>query len=430
MNKIKVSIAIPAYNEIRFIEATLRSVVNEADEIIIGDNCSTDGTSEIIAEYAKKYPHIKHFRHKENIGSVKNFSFVLKQCTGEFIRFIGAHDLISKNSTKSMLKVFEEHPDAVMVYSKNCVRIDGNQNFLSYSLNYDITLDGEIDRLFLCTNKQAIFHVGTFYGLWPRNTIEKTKKFWCFEKSFTDYGIYLAAISLGKAYCDNESTFYDTYSHDDKTLEHVSKRYQNAFNLSVYSWVFATLVECYSVLKSVCKNNEFSFNICLNRLLSSFSYAINMSKLKKELHKKEFIREDKKAIANELLKKISEHKFAKEPNNNNNVDLINYYKQSIPNGNKIKKHIIFGAGMFGRKLSLKFNEWKVDLDYFCDNNDSYNSLEINGIKCLSFKELKKFSAEAVIFVAIKDGNQVYEQLRKHNFKFIFPREMMEFLIFR
>jgi len=419
MNEITVSIAMPAYNEIRFIEDTLRSVVNEADEIIIGDNCSTDGTSEIIAEYTKKYPHIKHFRHKENIGSVKNFSFILEQCTGEYIRFIGAHDLISKNSTKSMLKVFEEHPDAVLVYSKNCLHIDCNQNPKLYSLNYDITCDKVFDRLFLCTTFQ-IYNFATFYAMWPRNTIEKTKKFWCFEKSFTDCGIYFAALSIGKAYCDNESTFYARDHHDDKTEGDTSKRYQNAFNLSVYAWRFANLLECYSVLEAVRKENEFYCDNFLNRLLHAFMFCrkFDISELKKELQEKNVIREDKKAIANDLLKKISEYKFVEEPNLHAN--LIDYYKQSIPDGYKIKKHIIFGAGDFGRKLSEKFKGWEIDLDYLCDNNLEICNTKIRKTECISFDELKKYADEALIFVSPKNADEIYEQLERNGFKFVFP----------
>jgi len=479
MNKIKVSIAMPAYNEIRFIEATLRSVVNEADEIIIGDNCSTDGTSEIIAEYAKKYPHIKHFRHKENMGSLKNFTFVLEQCTGEYIRFVGAHDLISENSTKSMLKVFDEHPDAVLVYSKKCVNIDENQNFLSISLNYDITYDSEFCRLFLSTNHHENFNYGTFYAMWPRNTIEKTKKFWVFEKSFTDFGLYFAAISIGKAYCDNESIFYATCPHNNNDkLENVSKRYQSAFNLSIYAWHFANLVECYSALKSVFEENELFFNFCLERLADLFIMPPDTAAFKEELH---FIREDKKVIANDFLKKMLESKFVrKTPDNNtglinyckwrilnskkikkciikikkciifgagmfgrnlslklkskfvrklpnNNTDLINYYERSIPNSDKIKKYIIFGAGMFGRNLSLKFTQWEIYLDYFCDNNPKICNTRINGVKCISFDKLKKYAEEALIFVSPNNADEIYEQLERNGFKFIFPKEYISIL---
>jgi len=422
MSKITVSIAIPAYNEIRFIEETLRSVVNEADEIIIGDNCSTDGTSEIIAEYAKKYPHIKHFRHKENMGSVKNFSFVLEQCTGEYIRFIGAHDLISKNSTKSMLKVFEEHPDAVLVYSKKCVNIDINQNFLEKSLNYDIVCDNVFDRLFLFTTFHN-YNFATFYAMWPRNTLEKTKKFWSFEKSFTDFGIHFATISIGKSYCDNESTFYARCPHGNETRELSSKRYQNNFNLNSDAWSFANLLECYSVLKSVYKKNEFCFDICLDRLIFSLYHCIKLydiSKLKEELREKNFIREDKKVIAEELLEKISEYKFVKEPNLH--TDLIDYYKQTISNGDKIKKHIIFGAGVFGRKLSEKFKGWEVNLDYFCDNNPKICNTKIHKRECIPFDELKKYADEALIFVSPNNADEIYEQLKSNGFKFVFPKE--------
>ena len=75
----KTSILMPVYNEVNFIRRTLESVVGEADEIIISDNCSTDGTSEICREFAEKYPEIKYFRQEKNIGSAGNFKFLYKK---------------------------------------------------------------------------------------------------------------------------------------------------------------------------------------------------------------------------------------------------------------------------------------------------------------------------------------------------------------
>lgn len=58
---MKFSIVIPAHNEAEFIGKTLQSLVEQTllpQKIIVVDDCSTDGTSRIISEFAEKYPFI------------------------------------------------------------------------------------------------------------------------------------------------------------------------------------------------------------------------------------------------------------------------------------------------------------------------------------------------------------------------------------
>jgi glycosyltransferase involved in cell wall biosynthesis len=114
----KVSVVIPVYNSACFIEKTLDSVIGEGDEIIISDNASTDGTSDICLQYAAKYPEIKYIRQKENIGSGLNWHFCFNQALGEYTRLVGGHDMISRGSTQSLLEVMETNPDIAMVYPK------------------------------------------------------------------------------------------------------------------------------------------------------------------------------------------------------------------------------------------------------------------------------------------------------------------------
>ncbi len=75
MEDFLVTIRIPCFNESRFIEQTINSALlqNYSNiELIVCDNCSTDGTSEIIHKYALAGKLI-HVRHKENIDALHNF---------------------------------------------------------------------------------------------------------------------------------------------------------------------------------------------------------------------------------------------------------------------------------------------------------------------------------------------------------------------
>src|ERR1017187_7243265 len=69
----KVGVLMLTYNHEKFIAQALESVfMQKADfpfELVIGDDCSTDGTREIVREYSQKYPEIirAHLRER-NIG--------------------------------------------------------------------------------------------------------------------------------------------------------------------------------------------------------------------------------------------------------------------------------------------------------------------------------------------------------------------------
>lgn len=61
-NLIKVSVYCLAFNHVKFIKKTLDGFVNQKTdfnfEVYVHDDASTDGTQEIIKEYAEKYPNI------------------------------------------------------------------------------------------------------------------------------------------------------------------------------------------------------------------------------------------------------------------------------------------------------------------------------------------------------------------------------------
>ena len=92
-----VSVFMPAYNQQEFIAAAIESVIKQDYdniELIIGDDCSTDNTWEIIQKYQEKYPAIvKPFRNDENVGITANCNKVLARCSGKYIAFTAGDDL-------------------------------------------------------------------------------------------------------------------------------------------------------------------------------------------------------------------------------------------------------------------------------------------------------------------------------------------------
>ena len=82
-NDIQVSVCVVTYNQENYIAECLESLVNQVTnfryEIIVGEDCSTDGTRAIVQRYVEKYPDlIVPLFYKENVGPVGNIKHIYK----------------------------------------------------------------------------------------------------------------------------------------------------------------------------------------------------------------------------------------------------------------------------------------------------------------------------------------------------------------
>lgn len=102
-----VSIILPAYNSIKFIEDTLNSIINQEYpnwELLITDDCSNDGTWEILNEYAKKDKRIKLYRLKNNAGAGVARNNSINNAKGRFIAFCDSDDQWKSDKLEKQLK--------------------------------------------------------------------------------------------------------------------------------------------------------------------------------------------------------------------------------------------------------------------------------------------------------------------------------------
>jgi glycosyltransferase involved in cell wall biosynthesis len=92
-----VSVSITAYNSERWLARALDSVLNQRIafpiEIVIGDDCSQDGTVDVARSYQEKYPDIvKVFGRSRNVGIQRNYYETLDRCRGKFTAWLDADD--------------------------------------------------------------------------------------------------------------------------------------------------------------------------------------------------------------------------------------------------------------------------------------------------------------------------------------------------
>src|SRR5438045_2787235 len=88
--RMLLSILIPVYNERTVVERSLALVLaaplpeQMERELVIVDDCSTDGTSAILKQLADKEPRILLFRHKVNRGKGAALRTAIQNAEGDF----------------------------------------------------------------------------------------------------------------------------------------------------------------------------------------------------------------------------------------------------------------------------------------------------------------------------------------------------------
>ena len=119
-----ISVFMLVYNQKKFVVEAIESVINQKlimmddVELVISDDCSTDGTTEILKEYKIKYPDlIKLNINSINQGITKNSNIALTMCTGKYIAFTAGDDLLAPKRLINQLNWFEKNPDAVLCTS-------------------------------------------------------------------------------------------------------------------------------------------------------------------------------------------------------------------------------------------------------------------------------------------------------------------------
>ena len=123
MSKELVSVIICTYNQENTISKSIESILNQKVnfnlEIIIGDDCSEDNTSQICINYQEKHPdRIKYFKRKKNIGVFSNVNKCYLSCKGIYIANCAGDDYyIDEYKLQKQYDLFKSNPDYGLVYS-------------------------------------------------------------------------------------------------------------------------------------------------------------------------------------------------------------------------------------------------------------------------------------------------------------------------
>lgn len=112
-----VSIIIPFYNAEKYLAATLQSAIDQTwanIEVILVDDGSTDHSIESIKKFESQS--VKIYQQK-NKGAAAARNFGITRAKGDFVQFLDADDLLSKDKIEKQVLVLQDHPDCIAVCS-------------------------------------------------------------------------------------------------------------------------------------------------------------------------------------------------------------------------------------------------------------------------------------------------------------------------
>jgi glycosyltransferase involved in cell wall biosynthesis len=123
----RVSVLMLTYQHARYVRESVDSVLAQnypTLQIVIGDDASTDGTQDILRDYAARYPGLfKLLLAETNQGITKNANQTFRGCEGEFIAFTSGDDVWLPGKLDKQVAWYREHPEAVICYT-NAEHVD------------------------------------------------------------------------------------------------------------------------------------------------------------------------------------------------------------------------------------------------------------------------------------------------------------------
>lgn len=125
MHEVTLSVVMTTYNHERYIAEAIESVLRQQTsfgvEIVVGEDCSTDRTLNIVRSYADMYPEaIRIIRSEHNVGWRKNYRRTIEAAKGRYIALLDGDDYFTNRKKLQMQVDFlEQNPDVGMCYGRS-----------------------------------------------------------------------------------------------------------------------------------------------------------------------------------------------------------------------------------------------------------------------------------------------------------------------
>lgn len=198
----KLTIAIPTYNRSAFLKQSLerisKQILNHENdiELIVSDNCSTDDTKEVVAEFIQNGMPIIYNRNIINKGMDGNFVYCFQSASAKYVWVLGDDDYLTEGTISKLLNIIDTG-EYGLIHLKNTLQHSEKDKFESRVSCNEIEFIGEISFMitFISANIVQTKYVekinfnkyfGTYFTLIPlylTAAIEEKKNLMVYSKT-------------------------------------------------------------------------------------------------------------------------------------------------------------------------------------------------------------------------------------------------------
>lgn len=231
----KVSIIMPAYNCEKYIAKSIASVIAQTYsnwELLVCDDCSTDGTKAIVESLSENDSRIRCMTTPENVGASEARNYGIKNATGRYLAFLDSDDIWYPEKLEKQIAFMQE---------KNCV--------LSSTAYEHITENGEKTGRVVVPPKKA----GYNYCLYVGNCIGNSTAIYDMSKhgkiyvptirKRNDFALWLKILKKGGKSYGMPEVLVSYCNRSDSLSKH-------KFGLIKYHWQLYREIEQMGLIKS------------------------------------------------------------------------------------------------------------------------------------------------------------------------------------
>jgi glycosyltransferase involved in cell wall biosynthesis len=280
----KISVLIPVYNTEKFIAQTIESILKQTYqdwELVIVDDCSTDGTYQICEKYAAQEPRIRLHKNEKNLGMMPNWNHGITLCKGDYWGKLDADDWWHEKMLEDCVHILDTIPEVGLVCTKH-INIDENGSIIPNSESHppDFAIERSFDFSELVhlgigllrynvakqgiglIRKKIIDQVGNYLLIQPADTefyfrIGAHCKFYCLNKIYHYHRIWLGS--------DTRSTIINRIGVHEKNLFEVRK--------AIFEYYYKHHKITHSQFKKFSQNNKVTYNqFLIGQLLKEKKY--------------------------------------------------------------------------------------------------------------------------------------------------------------
>jgi glycosyltransferase involved in cell wall biosynthesis len=191
----RVTVCVITYNQVRYIRDCLQSIVDQRTsfpfEVLVADNGSNDGTTEIVREFAVRYPALlRPIIREAKISGSKNYVLVHDEARGDYVAHMDGDDLALPGKLQRQADELDSHPDCPGVWHRVNYFDDAGRFYSGRRIDISVFKNGVVE----LSDAIRLGFVGVHSSLMYRRSARQSKDA---DKDYLDLYLTWELLSSG-----------------------------------------------------------------------------------------------------------------------------------------------------------------------------------------------------------------------------------------